>query len=113
MKNQGDIWVALGRRLRHLRKERLLTQEEVAERAGLNAKYYAQVERGQRNISIGSLLKIADGLGVSPADLFQFPYLRQLTNEDEEIIALVTHLITHGSKKSKRLAHALLKELVR
>ena len=113
MKNQQDIWAAVGRRLRHLRKEKLLTQEEVAEKAGLNAKYYAQVERGQRNVSIGSLQRIADGLGVSPADLFQFPYLRQLTDEDEEIIALVTHLITRGNKKSKRLAHALLKELVK
>jgi len=96
-----------------LRKEKLLTQEDAAEKAGLNAKYYAQVERGQRNISIGSLQQIAEGLGVSLADLFQFPYLRQLSREDEEIIAMVTRLITHEHKKSKRLAHALLKELVR
>lgn len=112
MKNQRYIWVVLGQRLRHLRKEKLLTQEEMAERAGLNAKYYAQVERGQRNISIGSLNQIADGLGITLADLFRFPYQRPLTEEDEEIIALATHLILHGDNKSKRLLRALLKEIV-
>ena len=95
-----------------MRKAKLLTQEELAEKAGLNAKYYAQVERGQRNISIGRLHKVTDGLGITLADLFRFPYQRPLSHDDEEMIVLVTRLITHGNSKSKRLACALMKEIV-
>jgi len=44
---------------------------EVAERAGLSESFLSQVERGRASASIASLRRIADGLGVSIADLFQ------------------------------------------
>ena len=113
MKNKGDISLILGQRLRYLRKEKLLTQEELAEKAGLNAKYYSQVERGQRNVSVGSLQRIAEGLEVSVESLFRFPSNSSLTDDDEEIIAMVTLLITQRSKKPKRLARAMLKEILK
>lgn len=111
MKKQTEISVVLGNRLRHLRKEKGLTQEEIAEKADMNAKYYAQVERGQRNATIGSLQKISVALEVSLEDIFRFPHNSKLPDTDEELVALVIKLILKGSKKSKRLAIALLKEL--
>jgi len=113
MSKSEDIAVVLGKRLRNLRKEKMLTQEEIAEKAGMNAKYYAQVERGQRNVTVGSLQRIADGLGVRLEDLFRFPHNRPLTDVDEELVSLVTGLILQGSKKSKMLARALLAELAK
>jgi len=46
-----------------------LSQEELAERAGLHRTYVGAIERAERNISIASLEKLANGLGCAVADL--------------------------------------------
>jgi transcriptional regulator with XRE-family HTH domain len=55
--------------MRRIRLERKLTQEKVAEAAGLHPNYISSVERGERNISIGNIENIAFALGVSMSDL--------------------------------------------
>src|SRR5919106_1437858 len=56
----------LGRRIRALRLRQELTQEALGERAGLNYKYLGAIERGERNLSLKQLLKIAQALGLIP-----------------------------------------------
>jgi len=63
--------VDVGERLRSLRIARRRTLRDVAERAGLSESFLSQVERGRASASVASLRRIADGLGVSIADLFQ------------------------------------------
>ena len=58
-----------GRRVRRQRKALGLTQEDVAERSTLHVSYVAQVERGERNISLTNILKVADALDLDPGDL--------------------------------------------
>ncbi|TNC99664.1 MAG: subunit S of type I restriction-modification system [Gallionellaceae bacterium] len=55
--------------MRRIRLERKLTQEKVAEAAGLHPNYISSVERGERNISICNIESIAFALGVSMGDL--------------------------------------------
>jgi transcriptional regulator with XRE-family HTH domain len=112
MKKPPDVCRLLGQRLRALRKQKELTQEEAGERAGVNPRYYAEVERGQRNISVGSLQKIADGLGVNLEDIFRFSVNRALTEDEEKIVALVTRVIAKGNKKSNRRIRNVLQEIV-
>ena len=59
--------------VRRLRLERNLTQELLAEGAGLHTNYISSVERGQRNISIGNIERIACALGVTMAELLTEP----------------------------------------
>lgn len=59
--------------VRRLRLERNLTQEVLAEGAGLHTNYISSVERGQRNISIGNIERIACALGVTMAELLTEP----------------------------------------
>lgn len=55
----------LSENLRRLRKDRGLSQEELADRCGLHRTYIGSVERGERNVTLGSLEVIASSLGVS------------------------------------------------
>jgi transcriptional regulator with XRE-family HTH domain len=55
--------------MKRIRLEKNLTQEAVAEGAGLHPNYVSSVERGQRNISIGNIERIACALGVSMPEL--------------------------------------------
>lgn len=55
-----------------IRKQRLkigLSQEELADRAGLHRTYVGGVERGERNISLVNILKLARAMDVKLADL--------------------------------------------
>jgi transcriptional regulator with XRE-family HTH domain len=62
---------ALGDALRELRQARDLTQETLADRAGLSANYVGDAERGERNISVRALWLLADGLGVPASELLR------------------------------------------
>ena len=61
----------VGETIRTYRKRASLTQEKLAERADLHHNFIGEVERGNMEISLGSLLKIAKALGVHARDLLQ------------------------------------------
>jgi transcriptional regulator with XRE-family HTH domain len=61
--------VVLGRRLAELREQAKMTQESLADAAGLHWTYVGQVERGERNLSYRNLLKLARGLDIELAEL--------------------------------------------
>jgi transcriptional regulator with XRE-family HTH domain len=58
--------------VRRIRKVKGLTQEQVAERADLHPNYVSSVERGERNLSLRNIEKIALALGVTMAALVTF-----------------------------------------
>jgi len=58
-----------GHRVRSQRLELGFSQMELAERIGLHFTFVSSVERGERNVSLHSLLKLADGLELNPAVL--------------------------------------------
>ena len=60
---------AFGKRVSALREAAGLTQEGLAHAAALHWTYIGQIERGERNLTYRNILKIARGLGVSPAEL--------------------------------------------
>ncbi|MEQ1896778.1 MAG: helix-turn-helix transcriptional regulator [Vicinamibacterales bacterium] len=60
----------LGARIRHLREGRGLSQEVLADKAGVGRSYMSGIERGVRNCSTLHLLKVAKALHVKAADLF-------------------------------------------
>ncbi|MCG9886219.1 MAG: helix-turn-helix domain-containing protein [Cyanobacteria bacterium] len=67
----GSLIAIFSKNLRCIRLEHGLSQEELAHRAGLHRTYVGAVERGERNISIGNIEKLALALGVDPATLLQ------------------------------------------
>jgi len=62
---------ALGEAIESARREQGYAQEAFAKRAGLDRSYFGAVERGEFNITMDTLLKIAGGLGVQASTLLR------------------------------------------
>lgn len=69
MDARPEILASLGRRLKETRAARGMSQEVLAQLAGLNRNYVNQVECGRRNVSIVNLVKLAEALAVDVAVL--------------------------------------------
>lgn len=69
MKN--ELHVKFGKRVRELRKERGWSQEEFADRCGLDRTYVSGIERGVRNPTLEIIGMISSGLNVEICILFQ------------------------------------------
>lgn len=61
---------AVAIRMRERRLELGISQEELAHRAGLHRTYVSDLERGNRNIAITNLVRLADALEIPVADIF-------------------------------------------
>ncbi|WP_075478492.1 helix-turn-helix domain-containing protein [Moritella viscosa] len=61
---KNEIQQRFGKRVRELRKEQNLSQENLAHTSSLDRSYVGQVERGERNITLENIFKLAAGLGV-------------------------------------------------
>ena len=54
-----------------LRKAKNLSQEQLAELAGLHRNYIGGIERGERNVALVNIVRLAKALGVSPSELLK------------------------------------------
>ncbi len=59
----------LGAAIRSARKERGLSQEALADAAGIDRSHMGKIERGERNVSVLNVARVADALGISVANL--------------------------------------------
>lgn len=69
MKKDGTL-ALFGCKVRKIREEKSLSQEELAAEADIDRTYIGGVERGERNLSLKNILKIARALKVHPGTLF-------------------------------------------
>lgn len=70
---EGDLQHALGRNLRAFRKAEELSQEAFAERMGYHRTYWAAIERGERNLTLRSVERIAAKLEIETLLLLEGP----------------------------------------
>ncbi len=69
MPKQEDVRTLFGRSVRRRRENKALTQEKLAEKAGLDPTYISGIERGLRNPGIRNVARIAKALGLTTAEL--------------------------------------------
>lgn len=62
-------YVAIGQRVRILRRGAKLTQEELAQQAGISASFLGHIERGSRVLSVETLLALCGALSSTPNEL--------------------------------------------
>lgn len=70
--SKSDPRMLFGKRLVQLRKERGWSQEQLALESGIARSYLGGVERGQRNIALINICRLAAALGESPEELMKF-----------------------------------------
>ena len=64
------LQTSISHSIRVLRERMGLSQEAFADRIGMHRAYYGAVERGKKNLTLQTIERIANGLGVEPAALF-------------------------------------------
>ena len=69
MPKRDPVLAALGQNVRQRREDRTLTQEKLAEKAGLDPTYISGIERGLRNPGIRNVARLAKALGLTTATL--------------------------------------------
>ena len=65
------LYRMVGKRVRQLRLQKKLTQEQLAERAGISTSFLGHIERGTRKASLDTVIKLCNALQVSPSLLLQ------------------------------------------
>jgi transcriptional regulator with XRE-family HTH domain len=68
---EGDLQRAVGRNLRAYRREHGLSQEAFADMVGVHRTYMGGLERGERNLTLRSVERIAQRIGVTPSELLR------------------------------------------
>ena len=99
--------IMIGRRIREERLHLNLTQEVLAEDVDLTTAYIGQVERGERNLTLENLIKVANRLGVTVDYLLS----DSLTAERDATIIQLCQLLNDRSLNEKELAVSLIKTL--
>jgi transcriptional regulator with XRE-family HTH domain len=74
---EGDLQRTLGRNLRAYREARGLSQEAFADVVGVHRTYMGGIERGERNLTLQSVERLAQCLRVSPLELLADPKPRK------------------------------------
>ena len=70
MISKKEILIKFGEKVREIRKEKGLSQEELSYRANLHRTYIGMIERAEKNITLLNIEKIANALEISVNDLF-------------------------------------------
>jgi transcriptional regulator with XRE-family HTH domain len=69
-----NLLIKFGKHVKSLRQENKLSQEELAYKAGLHRTYIGMIERGEKNITLINIEKIANAFGLPLNKLMEFNY---------------------------------------
>jgi len=102
----------LGRRIRSLRKAQGLTQEDLGEKANLHYTYIGAVERGECNISLKNIEKIATALDITLSELFSFPSGYQAATKEETLISEIVGMLKNKHPKTIGLIREVARDII-
>ncbi|WP_135553341.1 helix-turn-helix domain-containing protein [Paenibacillus cymbidii] len=98
-----DVLNAVGERIRNYRKERKWTQQQLAEKANVNESYVGKVERGERNVTIDSLLKITGALEITLEQLFKNIQSNRQSRSNEVLTEIINRLHGRNLKEQQKI----------
>ncbi|MEC0373565.1 helix-turn-helix domain-containing protein [Paenibacillus chibensis] len=101
-------YIKLGRRLREERLKLNLTQEKLAEKIDVSEAYIGQIERGERSLSLETLVKLVNQLGITVDFLLQ----DSVKLDDEHFIDHMRQLVMGRNIKEKQMVLDMAKLLL-
>lgn len=105
-----DKKIALGKRIKALRKRLGWSQERFAERVDISTQYVSNIERGKENPTLDLLLRLAEALRVSPVEIFDF----EAEGLDRKSLhADIRNLIETSDPERLRIALKVLRAILR
>ncbi|MBP2110493.1 transcriptional regulator with XRE-family HTH domain [Paenibacillus silagei] len=107
-----EILKQVGARIRALRKERGLSQEALGEIGRFHFSYIGQIERGEKNVSLLNLHKIAESLKVNVIQLFAYQGEEFMVTAAERDIQDMVGMLREANEEKVRVAKNVLKELL-
>lgn len=100
-----DILNKIGNQIRKYRKLHELSQNDLAERAGISYKYLGEIERGQAKLSVEILMKIAQALNLNASKLVS------VEDYETEEQATASSILAELSEKERKIALEMLQVL--
>lgn len=108
MKNPTELF---GARIRELRKDAGLTQEQLADHLGIEQKHISLIELGKSYPSLDRLMRIAEALQVSLPSLFEFMHLESPEAQTRSIEEMVKGLDDESRATAYKVIRAVLREM--
>lgn len=97
----------LGKRLKQIRELKGLTQENLEELSGINARYLSALERGQKNVTIQILERLAKSLNIEILDLFYFES-KDAKSPDVDLNSVLKTVSAEQKKKILKILQILV-----
>lgn len=104
-----DFSLKLGKRIKELRAKVGLSQDQMAEQAGISGKYLGEVERGEVNVSALILAKLAVVLQLSLPDLLSFEHHASCEKLREEM----SRMLDDADDETVRLSYRILSSILK
>nr|WP_145403090.1 helix-turn-helix transcriptional regulator [Paenibacillus xylanexedens] len=106
----SNIYLRVGKKIRLYRKARKLTQEELGEQLRIDQSYLGRIERGEVNITIETLDKIAISLRIAPSQLLEDEKLDVNNKLRADMIDKIDTTLLSLSNKELEVIHRLIKD---
>lgn len=97
----------LGERIRKLRQERGMSQEELAYLSHTNQGHIARIESGKNNTTLDVVVSIAEGLGISVSELFDFKTEPRLPVDDGYTLKVLAYMRVFDEADRARAARII------
>ncbi|RKP56263.1 XRE family transcriptional regulator [Cohnella endophytica] len=103
----------VGARIREIRKQKGWSQEALAEHAGFHYSFIGSVERGQRNISLTNLEKLASTLGVEVHQLFAYSKAMPEGDDKDPLFQEIIDMLIRLDRSDLKRLKVVIKEFLR
>ncbi|QZN78024.1 MULTISPECIES: helix-turn-helix domain-containing protein [unclassified Paenibacillus] len=111
MNEDREVLKLVGARIRALRKERGYSQESLGEKGGFHFSYIGQIERGEKNVSLVNLSKIAESLDVNLIQLFAYVDDEITISGAEQQIQEIICLLRASNKRELKMIKSIITEI--
>lgn len=106
-------YIAIGMRIRKLRRQKIWTQEKLAEKAEIAPDYLCRIERGKRHPSLKTILLIAKALETTADDLLIDVQKKKISVSETEEKSLFTGCTEKQKQFVMTVCHNIIDELIK